>query len=55
MKTLIVNILISTFLFADCSDLNYSDCLYWSSFCEWNDDAGQCQEIVGGGGSANGP
>jgi len=56
MKILILNILISTFLFAECSDLNYSDCLYWSSFCEWNEDTGQCQEIGGGGGgSTDGP
>ena len=35
-------------VFADCSDLDYSDCLYWSSVCEWNEDTEQCQEIGGG-------
>jgi len=40
---------------AECSDLNYSDCMYWSQYCEWNEDSNQCQEIGGGGGSDLGP
>ena len=24
-------------LHADCYDLDYDDCLYWSGFCEWNE------------------
>ena len=40
-----------TFLFlflnsihADCSDLDYDDCLYWSGFCEWNESTNACQD-----------
>ena len=42
---------------AECSDLNEADCLYWSYYCEWNEDTNQCQEIGGGGGGgeADGP
>ena len=45
-------------IYAECYELNYSDCLYWSSYCEWNDEIGQCQDIGGGGGGggeADGP
>ena len=43
-------------LYAECYELNQADCLYWSQYCEWNDEAGQCQDIGGGdGGSADGP
>tara|TARA_B110000014_G_scaffold146285_1_gene101780 strand:- start:3043 stop:4173 length:1131 start_codon:yes stop_codon:yes gene_type:complete len=37
------------FMYAECSDLNYADCIYWSQYCEWNDETEQCQEIGGGG------
>ena len=43
-----------TNIYAECYELNYSDCLYWSSFCEWNDETGQCQEIGGGSGGSGG-
>ena len=35
---------------AECIDLNYNDCLYWSQFCEWNEEVGQCQDIGDGQG-----
>ena len=42
-------------IFADCSDLDYSDCLYWSSDCEWNEETETCQYIGGGGEIEYGP
>ena len=46
---IIVNLLSSYFLMADCSDLTYDECIYWSGFCEWNEDTGLCQDLAGGG------
>ncbi len=54
-------ILLFSFVNAECVDLNQADCLYWNTYCEWNDETGLCQEIGGGGdggggdGSADGP
>ena len=49
--------LASTFLinnlYADCSDLDSTQCLEWSTYCEWNEDIGECEEIGGGGGGNN--
>ena len=50
-------------LYAECYELNQADCLYWSQYCEWNDETGGCEDIGGGGtsdggtggGSADGP
>ena len=49
-------------ILAECSDLDYDLCLYYSYACEWNEDTSQCQDIGGGsgggdggGGNANGP
>ena len=48
-----------SFLFSECSDLSQSECLQYPEYCEWNDAAGQCQDIGGGGdsggGNADGP
>ena len=38
------------FIFAECSDLNYDECLFWSDYCEWNENTEECQDIGGGGG-----
>ena len=59
-KIFLINFILSiTFLFSECYDLNQADCLYWNTYCEWNDETGQCQEIGGGsgtgGGSGSGP
>ncbi len=51
----IVCIVMSSFIYAECSDLNEDDCLYWSYYCEWNEQVDQCQEIGGGGGESDGP
>ena len=47
----------SNFIYAECYELNQADCLYWSYYCEWNEETNQCQEIGGGGGGgeADGP
>ena len=37
-------------VWAECSDLDYADCIYWSQYCEWNEDSQECYEIGGGGG-----
>ena len=39
----------STQLYAECSDLNYSECSEYPEYCEWNDESEVCQEIGGGG------
>ena len=43
-------LLLFNYLYAECSDLDSTECLQWAEYCEWNEDAGQCQEIGGGGG-----
>ena len=40
----------STQLYAECSDLNYSECSEYPEYCEWNDESEVCQDIGGGGG-----
>ncbi len=56
IKLILINIIMAGFIYSECSDLSYDDCLYWSYYCEWNDETNQCQEIGGGGGGeADGP
>ena len=43
-------IFLFNYLYAECSDLDSTECLQWAEYCEWNEEAGQCQEIGGGGG-----
>ena len=51
-----ISLIFISSLIAECSDLDYTDCIYWSTFCEWNDISGQCQDIGGGtGGETDGP
>ena len=45
--------LISNFVFSECSDLDQSDCEYWSGYCSWNSEQNICEEIGGGGGGTN--
>ena len=54
-KLFITKIFLLSKIFADCSDLDYSDCLYWSSDCEWNEDTETCQYIGGGDDIEYGP
>ena len=46
----IVFILSLSMIYAECYELSQADCQYWSQYCEWNEETGQCQEIGGGGG-----
>ena len=38
-------IIIIDLLRADCSDLDSIQCLQYAEYCEWNDQAGECQDI----------
>ena len=40
-------------IWADCSELNYDDCIYWG--CDWNDMTQECSEVGGGGDLVYGP
>ena len=53
MYRLVIITLFAQFIYATCSDLNYDDCLYWSSYCEWNNSENQCQDIGGNDSSNN--
>ena len=57
MKILLL--VLPTFIYSECSDLDFDLCVYYSQYCEWDETAGTCSEIGGGGGggggSANGP
>ena len=51
-------ILLSSFLYSECSDLDYDYCMQYSQYCEWDETTGSCFEIGGGGGgggSGSGP
>ena len=48
-------IFLFNYLYAECSDLDSTECLQWAEYCEWNEEAGQCQEIGGGGDTDYGP
>ena len=50
----IFNFILTSYIFAECYELNYSDCIYWSSYCQWNDESNQCEEIGGGTGGGTG-
>ena len=43
------------YIYADCSDLDSTECVQWAEYCEWNEDTGQCQDIGGGGDVDYGP
>lgn len=43
---ILLNILIS-----ECSDLDYTTCMQYPEYCEWNQETGQCQDIGGGSGN----
>ena len=46
---IIINVFSYYVLKADCSDLTYEECIYWSGYCEWNEETGLCQDVGGGG------
>ena len=62
IKFLLINIILISFAYSECSDLSQSECLYWSSYCAWDADSNQCYDLGGGtgggddgGGSSDGP
>ena len=38
--------LLFSFVHAECYELNQADCLYWSAYCEWNDETGHVKKLV---------
>ena len=48
---LILSLSILSYLKAECSDLDSTECVQWSQYCEWDEDTDQCTEIGGGGGN----
>lgn len=40
----------SNFLYSECSDLDFDECMQWPDYCEWDEELGQCQDIGGGSG-----
>ena len=49
-----LNIILFSFMSAECYELSQAECLYWSAYCEWNEETQQCQEIGGGTGGGGG-
>ena len=47
LRTILFISLFINYIYAECSDLNYTDCIYWSEYCDWNDETEQCQDIDG--------
>ena len=61
MKNLFRSLVLLSFIYSDCPDLTTeSECNEWPTYCEWNDELNQCQNLggggdTGGGGSGDGP
>lgn len=64
MKNLFRSLVLLSFIYSDCPDLtSESECNEWPTYCEWNYDTNECQNIgggstgggTGGGGSGDGP
>jgi hypothetical protein len=56
MNKILIVIFISllNFLYSECYELSQGECLYWSEYCEWNEEINQCQDIGGGGNGGGG-
>ena len=54
LKSVFILVLSNSFIYAECYELNQTDCLYWAQYCEWNEETGQCQEIGGDSGGETG-
>ena len=52
-KKFIFNLLFINIIYAECSDLDFDLCIQYSQFCDWNEEANQCQDIGGGSGEGN--
>ena len=47
-KIALFNILLINLIYAECSDLDFSLCIQYSQFCDWNEETSQCQDIGSG-------
>jgi len=61
-KFLLINIIFLSFAYSECFGLSESECLYWSSYCDWDTESNECYDIGGGtdggddgGGDSDGP
>ena len=52
-KKFILNLLFINIIYAECSDLDFDLCIQYSQFCDWNEEANQCQDLGGGSGGGN--
>tara|TARA_B100000579_G_scaffold159102_2_gene129359 strand:- start:1314 stop:3209 length:1896 start_codon:yes stop_codon:yes gene_type:complete len=51
---LIISIyVLSSWIKAECSDLNQTDCEYWNLYCQWDAENEQCVDLGGGGGGGD--
>ncbi len=54
LKNLFKSLVLLSFIYSDCPDLTTeSECNEWPTYCEWNDELNQCQNL--GGGTGSGP
>jgi dienelactone hydrolase len=54
-NTILISFIISIcYLKAECSDLDSTECIEWSQYCEWNEETEECQD-TGGGDTEYGP
>ena len=52
---IIVFISLSTFIFSECYELtSEAECNQYPTYCEWNNETGQCQDLGGGTGGGTG-
>ena len=48
MKNLFRSLVLLSFIYSDCPDLTTeSECNEWPTYCEWNYDTNECQNIGG--------
>jgi len=43
------SIFVGSNLYAECSDLDSTECVQWAEFCQWNEETNLCEDINGGG------
>jgi hypothetical protein len=53
IKIFIYTILLSS-IYAECSDLNQTDCLYYSQYCTWSEETNRCDDNSGVGDGGGG-
>ena len=53
-QIILLSLFLANYAYAECTDLDYSTCLEWPDYCEWNDETETCQDIGGGDGGGDG-